>query len=136
MDIEEHKISNIWKIWFHKIDDKKWTIESYKHIATINSLESYLYYYSKISTFIHGMFFIMKDDIPPLWEDENNINGGIITYKLTKSNSDVIWKKLTSSLIGNTLTDNMDLINGISISPKINNCIIKIWVNKSKMLKK
>lgn len=136
MDTEEHKISNTWTIWFHKIDDKRWTIDSYKNIARITSLESYICYYKEISTFIHGMFFVMKDNIPPLWEDENNINGGIITYKLTKSHSDHVWKELTSALIGGTLTNNMDLINGISISPKINNCIIKIWVNKSNMLTK
>ena len=133
---EEHKISNNWTIWFHKIDDKRWTLDSYENIAEINSIESYIYYYKEIKTFVHGMFFVMKENIPPLWEDENNINGGIITYKLSKSNSDKTWKDLTSALIGGTLTDNMDLINGISISPKINNCIIKIWVNKSNMLTK
>ena len=134
--VHENKITNNWNIWFHRIDEKKWTLDSYNKIATITSLESYLYYYKSISTFIHGMFFVMKDNIPPLWEDINNINGGIITFKLTKSQSDNAWKELTSALVGNTLCDNMNLINGISISPKINNCIIKIWVNKNNMLTK
>ena len=41
------------------------------------------------------------------------------------------------ALIGNTLTvdtSDMTYINGISISPKINNCIIKIWINKSSIM--
>jgi len=32
-------------------------------------------------------------------------------------------------LIGGTLADDYTYINGISISPKINNCIVKIWIN-------
>ena len=42
-----------------------------------------------------------------------------------------IWKKLVYLLIGNTLTNNIELlnnINGISISPKKNFCIIKFWL--------
>jgi hypothetical protein len=136
MEIEKHTINNIWKVWFHKIDDKDWSINSYNNVANIDSLESFIYYYRKISIFIHGMFFVMKDNIPPLWEDKNNINGGIITYKFTKVESDDVWKQLTMALIGNTLTKDSKYINGISISPKINNCIIKIWVNKSNILTK
>ena len=81
--------------------------------------------------------FLMKNNIPPLWEDINNINGGVITYKITKKNADNIWRDLTMGLIGNTLTENQNnYINGISISPKINNCIIKIWVKSERLLTK
>jgi hypothetical protein len=136
MDTKVNKLSSEWNMWFHKINDKDWKIESYKNIANINSLESFMYYYSSINTFVYGMFFLMKNNIPPLWEDKNNVRGGIITYKIIKSQSDSIWKNLTMALIGNTLTPDYKYINGISISPKINNCIIKIWVNNSKMLTK
>ena len=126
-----------WNIWFHRVDDKNWLIDSYKNIGTITCLEEYVYYYNKINTFTDGMFFLMKNNIPPLWEDINNINGGVITYKITKKNADNIWKDLTMGLIGNTLTENQNnYINGISISPKINNCIIKIWVKSERLLTK
>ena len=125
-------------MWYHEINNNNWSIESYKKICTIDSLESFKYYYNKIDTFIYGMFFLMKDDTIPLWEDEKNINGGIITYKITKKKVDLLWKDLSTYLICNQLCDdnNYKYINGISISPKINNCIIKIWISNSKYLQK
>ncbi len=140
MSKEENEVNKTlynWNIWFHRVDDKNWLIDSYKNIGTITCLEEYVYYYNKINTFTDGMFFLMKNNIPPLWEDINNINGGVITYKITKKNADNIWRDLTMGLIGNTLTENQNnYINGISISPKINNCIIKIWVKSERLLTK
>ena len=127
-----------WNMWYHEINDNNWSINSYKKICTINSLESFKYYYNNIDTFIYGMFFMMKEDIIPLWEDEKNINGGIITYKITKKKVDLLWNDLSMYLIGNKLCSdkNYEYINGISISPKINNCIIKIWISDSRYLQK
>ena len=87
MSKEENEVNKTlynWNIWFHRVDDKNWLIDSYKNIGTITCLEEYVYYYNKINTFTDGMFFLMKNNIPPLWEDINNINGGVITYKITK----------------------------------------------------
>ena len=36
-----------WNIWFHRVDDKNWLIDSYKNIGTITCLEEYVYYYNK-----------------------------------------------------------------------------------------
>ena len=81
------------------------------------------------------MFFFMKGKVVPLWESEANIKGGMWTFKLTKDDSNEMWKVLMAALCGNTLTikpEDMNNINGISVSPKITNCIIKIWTNNSK----
>ena len=71
-------------------------------------------------------FFLMKGDIPPIWETGKNIGGGMWTFKVPKKSLDKIWIDLIAFTLGNTLTknpDDMKHINGISISPKINNCI-------------
>ena len=41
--------------------------------------------------------------------------------------------KLSSQIIGNNFVKDPEIhfINGISLSPKINNCIIKIWLNEN-----
>ena len=49
------------------------------------------------------------------------------------SNKDVsqAWKELTYVLVGESMADNksiLPLINGITISPKKNFCIVKIWL--------
>ena len=80
------------------------------------------------------MFFFMRKGVEPLWENEANINGGMWTFKLTKPDSNYMWKTLMAAVCSNTITlnpEDMKNINGISVSPKITNCIIKIWTNNS-----
>ena len=63
MSKEENEVNKTlynWNIWFHRVDDKNWLIDSYKNIGTITCLEEYVYYYNKINTFTDGMFFNEK----------------------------------------------------------------------------
>ncbi len=69
----------------------------------------------------------MRDEIRPIWEDNNNINGGCWSFKVVKKDIYQSWIDLSISLIGETLSSLPLLINGISISPKKGFCIIKIW---------
>jgi len=124
----QHSLDNNWTIWYHDPNDKRWSSDSYDKLAYITTIEEFLTHYESIDSFTSGMFFLMKDDIPPIWEDPNNIKGGILTYKILKTTSDNIWNDLSMMLIGGSLSDDYTYINGISISPKINNCIIKIWI--------
>ena len=77
----------------------------------------------------------MKNNSLPLWEHETNINGGNFSYKIYSKDILQIWKQLCYRLIGNTLTDDEDIlnnINGISISSKRNFYIIKFWLEMLK----
>jgi hypothetical protein len=38
----------------------------------------------KDQLYSRGMFFIMREHILPLWEDESNKNGGCFSYKIYK----------------------------------------------------
>lgn len=73
----------------------------------------------------------MKDNIKPIWEDNSNKDGGSFSYKISNHLLENVWKKLVYALLGNTLTDDENIlknINGISISPKKNYCIVKLWL--------
>ncbi len=77
----------------------------------------------------------MKNDIKPIWEVEENKKGGCFSYKITTCYIYELWKKMSYMLIGNSMiNDNIIVknINGISISPKRNFCILKIWNNDYK----
>ncbi len=76
------------------------------------------------------MLFLMRENIKPIWEDENNKDGGCFSYKINNKNVSDIWKKLSCLLVGESLiNERMSLkINGITISPKKHFCIIKIWM--------
>jgi hypothetical protein len=77
-----------------------------------------------------GMFFLMKETIQPIWEHEYNKNGGCMSFKLWKTEVNDCWLDLTGKLITNSLLKegNSDKISGISISPKRNYCIVRVWL--------
>jgi len=72
------------------------------------------------------MLFFMKDSILPLWESEDNINGGCFSYKINNINIVNIFKILLYKIIGNTLSTNETTLNNgkciISICLIENNC--------------
>lgn len=128
--MENSILSNTWTLWFHKINDSNWDKSSYVKIHSFKDYNEYLSIVAQIKDYTHGMFFLMKDDIFPSWESPKNIKGGYWSFKVYKINSQDAWQQLSFAMIGNTLckdTEDMKYINGISISPKYSNCIIKIW---------
>jgi hypothetical protein len=141
-----HLFNDKWILWFHNPLDQNWLINSYKNICNINSIEEY-WSISKLFTqqiVENSMLFIMRENINPLWEDDKNKNGGCWSFKFPKNNILKIWNEFIINLLGeNFINDinSINLINGISISPKKNFCIIKIWIgdkskNNIKFLKK
>lgn len=124
-----HLLHTPWVLWYHSIDDTNWTKDTYTKVAEIETVEDFLGVFRKFETFTKGMFFFMRKDIFPQWEDESNIGGGYWSYKIGKNVAEKAWFNLASSCIGECLTKNPEYmfnINGISYSPKINNVIIKI----------
>jgi len=80
------------------------------------------------------MFFIMREHIQPIWEDQNNIKGGCFSLKIYKENIQEKLFELSALLLGENLGKTDDIsnnINGISISPKKNYYIIRIWIKDS-----
>ena len=137
---EIHNLDTTWDLYYHKSDDNNWAIDSYIKIYTYKTVEDYCKLAQNWDTYIqpiqNGMFFIMKENILPLWEDTTNIKGGCWSLKVNKTDACGVWNSLVMAMIGNTLTPNpqhIDSITGLSISPKKGFCIIKIW-NSDKLL--
>ena len=126
-----------WVLWFHKLNDNNWGIDSYEKILELKEYNDVLFMLKKIKNINCGMFFLMKENIKPIYEDKKNINGGYWSMRITKKDSDIYWKKFVYYLCINNITkDNDDIINGLSISPKVNNNIFKVWNNNFKNIKK
>ena len=128
-----HPLNSKWVFWYHDPENTKWDIKSYQKIFSFDSVEKFWSLHKHIENEMinSGMFFIMKDGILPLWEDNSNINGGCWSYRIVKKDAYKAWVQLAVSLIGESLTSEDNFINGISISPKKGFCIIKIWNSDS-----
>ena len=129
------KLNSKWDLWFHNLSNPDWSINGYTKIYTLETIEEFweINMRMNINIIQNGMFFLMKEGIQPLWEHDTNINGGCWSYKISKKECYISWVELIMSICGETLLENKynNIINGVSISPKKNFCIIKIWTNNN-----
>ena len=132
--VSETKLNGKWNLYYHLPHDKNWDLSSYKIImGEIDSAEKLIAINEGMSetTVKHCMLFVMRKGITPMWEDPKNRNGGCFSFKVTNKQVPSVWKTLFYSLCGESLCvdkKHNSLLNGITISPKKNFCIIKIWL--------
>ena len=129
-----HKLQNIWNLWAHLPQDLDWTNKSYKLVYKFKTLEdSIVITESTSDPLIKGcMLFVMKDGISPVWEDPKNRNGGCFSYKISNKGVCEVWRELNYVLAGGSISNSSSFVScvtGITISPKKNFCILKIWLN-------
>jgi translation initiation factor 4E len=132
----ETLFKNKWKLWYHS-DKDNWTLSGYENIYTIENIKDFWKLYnflSKNNNILSKHFFLMKDNVNPIWEDENNINGGCWSFKILDTNAYKLYEELSMYLVCEKICPMIsDEIMGISIClKKNNNVIIKIWNNNSK----
>ena len=138
MNIENFNLESKWTLWFHKVNDNNWSLESYSKVLDIYTYYDLLFILKELDNITSGMFFLMKEGIIPIFEDENNINGGYWSLRITKKEAFDFWQKIVYYLVMDNITVDpfyKNKINGVSISPKINNCIFKIWNNNYNEIK-
>ena len=130
-----NKLMNSWNLFYHLPQDKNWNLSSHKCIMKeIDDVDKLITITNSLHENVvkYSMLFFMKDGINPMWEDKQNRNGGCFSYKVINKNVPSVWSELMYCVGGNTITINkkdMNLINGITISPKKSFCIIKIWIS-------
>jgi hypothetical protein len=142
---EQHPLNTRWVVWYHNPSDQNWTMDSYKDILELHSIEDFLVLKNSWKVCLpevhEGMYFMMRKTesgypILPMWEDEYNKNGGVWSFKINKEEAETVWFKLCTYMLGENVCNKVDdckYINGISISPKKNFCIVKIWNSDNKM---
>lgn len=138
MEEKEHSLKYKWVLWFHKVDDENWKEDSYIKVYDIETYEDIIFVIQEIPNITSGMFFLMKRGIFPTYEDPENQNGGYWSLRITKKDTYDMWQKLLYYICVDRITKDdktNEQINGFTISPKINNCIFKIWTKNYKSMK-
>ena len=123
-----------WDLWYHSISDANWDKKSYNKLYNIKDLYGFKVIQEsfKQNHYQNGMFFLMKTGIFPNWEDPNNRLGGCLSFKVPSNKIIDEWTTLFMSCINEDITENSnDIINGISISPKKEFNIIKVWFREA-----
>jgi hypothetical protein len=130
-----HMLNDKWVLYHHLPSNKDWTLSGYEIVMNdIDSIEKTVVLNETIPEDMikYSMWFLMRKGVTPLWEDPTNVTGGNFSYKVVNKNVFEVWKNLFYMLCGGTLCvdpANNKYLNGITISPKKNFCILKIWLN-------
>lgn len=133
--LSKYKLNGKWKLYYHLPQNNHWDLSSYhvilgdiQHAETVIALNNCMHE----NIIKNCMLFLMREPITPMWEDNQNRKGGCFSYKVLNKYVADVWRDLFFLTCGETLTTNKEKwchINGITISPKKNFCIIKIWLN-------
>jgi hypothetical protein len=119
-----------WTLYFHYPEETKWTLNTFISLGSMNTWGDFwsLIEVLKSETFSDGMFFIMKDPIPPLWEDHRSIRGGCYSFRAQKKDApDVYMNYIIATMLNGLTSDSKNVINGLSICQKRGFNIIKVW---------
>ena len=103
-----------------------------KKIAEFDTIEDFWAIYQhlqKPDNCQQGIEFQMfKESIKPMWEDEDNKNGGKLTLRLNKQYTTIIWEEIILAIIGGVLPKEInDIINGVVFSSKKEFNTIQLW---------
>jgi hypothetical protein len=132
-----HKLQNKWTIYIHNIKDTDWTLESYKKVMDIYTIEDFWVFFNNVNKFNNFLFFFMKDNIKPIYEDPCNKEGGSYSYILPGKHVNKIFIESLVRLISCNITDDSGYneITGISLTPKNGFSVLRVWIrNKNKKI--
>jgi len=125
-----NSLQNNYILYYHSLYDKNWDLDSYQVIGEFNTVDDFWKLHNRLPTLVCGSWYLMKNEIKPLWEDKENIKGGGWSFKLTKKFINYYWLEFVMAFIGQYITnDTNDFkdINGISLYPRNNTITIKVW---------
>lgn len=131
--MENIALDNKWTIYFHDFMISNWNRESYEKLAEITTAVDFWTVFNILKDKLSlGMFFFMKNNFFPKWDDNENNKMSYLSIKILKTNT----SQFMEDILVNGLTEALciahpEIIAGISISPKKNFCICKVWIDST-----
>jgi hypothetical protein len=141
---DDMKLNSQWTVWIHENDNQDWDLASYESIYHINSIGSMWRFLSVFDNLNKNVrqYYIMRDGITPIWEDNNNKNGAICSIMIDNTTRggkngrcdlgvDAFTALCILVLNESFVKDNND-INGLCYSIKSKSVLNKLWVRDFK----
>lgn len=127
-----------WTFWVDKTESRGVSAAEYtanlKKIYTVDTVQGFWAVYNNIPDVselqLRSTYHLMRDERPPLWEDECNKQGGTWRIRCSKAHSPLVWKELLLAAIGEQLEDAMmpgDEVCGISVCVRDKDDVLQIW---------
>lgn len=131
-DGSQYKFVCNYVLWAHEKNKNDWSVDSFDKIVVISNVSEFWKLFNNFHKFdyINQYYFLMKENVVPLWEHPSNKNGGICSFKSKISDGmNMLIFLATMMAYGKITNDENDAddINGVSMSPHNNCIIVKIW---------
>ena len=131
----KYPLRSQWTFYAHLPHDTNWKLDSYKKLSDFDFMEKVIAINETVPEQMikNCMLFLMRSHVKPIWEDKHNRDGGCFSYKISNKDVATVWRHLSYLATGESLLldkhKTKAKINGITVSPKKNFCIIKIWLD-------
>jgi hypothetical protein len=145
---DDMRLNSLWTVWVHENENQNWDLASYESIFQINSIGNmwrFLNVFANLNKNVR-QYFIMRDGITPIWEDNNNKHGAICSIMIDNTNRggrhgrhDLGVDAFTAMCIlvlNESFVKNNHDINGLCYSIKSRSVLIKLWVRDFKINEK
>lgn len=120
-------LDDTWILRFHSSTSSDWTLQSYQTLMNVSDVRDVWVVTEAMRPFVlKGMFFIMREHVFPVWDDEYNIGGSCVSFKIPNDDAHACLERVIQVVLGG----DQDAINGVSSSPKRGFVIIKLWFSK------
>ena len=75
-----------WTLYFHSPEETKWTLNTFINLGAMKNWRDFWAVIDtlKEASLSDGMFFMMRDPSPPLWESHQHIRGGCYSFRCQK----------------------------------------------------
>jgi hypothetical protein len=137
---DDMKLNTEWTVWIHENDNPDWSLSSYKDIYKINSIGSmwrFLWVLDNLNKNVR-QYYIMRNGITPIWEDNNNRTGAICSIMIDNMNRNSrhtrgdlgvdAFTAICILVMNESFVKNNQDINGLCYSIKSRSALIKLWI--------
>lgn len=136
---QAHPLRSSWTFWFRPPISKANGFIEYEKtlhpIAAVETVEHFFGVYKHLkrpSTLpLVSDYHLFKKGIRPIWEDEENKNGGKWVVRLKKGVADRYWEDLLFAIIGDQFGEASDEVCGVVLSVRNGEDILSIWTRAS-----
>jgi hypothetical protein len=128
--IETTKFQYTWVLWYHDPENRDYSLNGYVKVADFSNIQQFWSVIDIIpkEAWECGMFFFMRKGYYPMWESPEHDSGGAWSKKIDASQAYTSFIDLMVHCIANEMMINRkETLAGISISPKGQFYIVKIW---------
>lgn len=137
--IPKHPLQCRWALWYLKADRNKDWEDCLKQVAVVDTVEDFWALYNNIQM-ASGLnwgsdYYLFKEGIKPMWEDENNVKGGrwlVVVDKQRRAQLlDHYWIELLMAIIGEQFEEYGEQICGAVVNVRQKGDKVSLWTRDS-----